>query len=201
MTRRVALVLLDPRTPSQPPPGVRASAWRAALAEDVAELAAGLAGVDSGVVATEAETPWAAELAWPGSVLTVAEVTASAAFGAAAGHDEVALLAADAPDLPALHVGKLFRALGSHPVAVVPAPDGGAVAVAARLPLPAWAVAAEPGMEPDAVTRLRAAAPHRGAVASAPGWHRLRVPADVHLLDPGLEGWEATRALLSVSSG
>jgi hypothetical protein len=29
-----------------------------------------------------------------------------------------------------------------------------------------------------------------------PGWHRLRTPDDLRLLDPGLEGWENTRALL-----
>jgi hypothetical protein len=34
-------------------------------------------------------------------------------------------------------------------------------------------------------------------IATAPGWHRLRTPADLTRLDPGLEGWDNTRALLS----
>ncbi|WP_284454825.1 hypothetical protein [Actinomadura madurae] len=29
-----------------------------------------------------------------------------------------------------------------------------------------------------------------------PAWHRLRTLDDLRLLDPGLEGWENTRALL-----
>jgi hypothetical protein len=191
VTRRAVLVLLDPAAVSEPPPGVAPQRWRTALAEDVADLAGTLAGVDAGVVATAAETSWAAGLLWPDAlVLTVAEVTPVHAFDAAGGYDEVAVLAADVPDLPALHVGKLFRALGRHTVAVAPADGGGAVAIAARLPLPPWVRAAAPTLGQCAVAG-------RPDVATTPGWHRLRVPADVHRLDPGLEGWEATRALLS----
>jgi hypothetical protein len=46
------------------------------------------------------------------------------------------------------------------------------------------------------VARLRGAAPRRALVVT-PAWRRLRTPADLGGLDPGLEGWEATRALLS----
>jgi hypothetical protein len=49
----------------------------------------------------------------------------------------------------------------------------------------------------DAVQRLRAAAPRRTAVAIGPGWHRVRSADDLASLDPGLEGWEVTRAALS----
>jgi hypothetical protein len=202
VTRRAALVLLDPGVSPMPPPGVSADSWRAALAEDVADLVGGLAGVEGGVVAAGAEAAWAAGLVWPGApVFSVADVTALAAFDAAAraGHEEAAVLAPDAPDLPALHIGKLFRALGSHPVAVAPAADGGAVAVAVRLPVPDWVRGARPGLDEAAVQRLRAAAPAPRDVAAAPSWHRLRIPADIRRLDPGLEGWDATRALLSAT--
>jgi hypothetical protein len=33
-------------------------------------------------------------------------------------------------------------------------------------------------------------------VESTPEWRRLRGPADLATLDPALEGWDATRALL-----
>jgi len=33
-------------------------------------------------------------------------------------------------------------------------------------------------------------------VQVVPGWRRQRGPADLAALDPGLEGWEATRRLL-----
>ena len=40
-------------------------------------------------------------------------------------------------------------------------------------------------------------APAAELVQSTPDWHRLRGPAAVQRLDPALEGWEETRALLS----
>jgi hypothetical protein len=83
------------------------------------------------------------------------------------------------------------------------------VALAARLPAVPWLVAALAGGpapaagpravgldSPDALRGLRSAAPRSGMVHKGPGWHRLRAPDDVRLLDPGLEGWENTRALL-----
>jgi len=33
-------------------------------------------------------------------------------------------------------------------------------------------------------------------VQAVPGWHRLRSVEDLSRLDPGLEGWQATRGLL-----
>ena len=66
------------------------------------------------------------------------------------------ILAPDAPDLPALLIGKLFRALGSAPVSVCPEVSGnGLVALAARFPLPAWL--ADVTLDtPDALARLAA---------------------------------------------
>jgi len=43
---------------------------------------------------------------------------------------------------------------------------------------------------------LRKTAPQPGDVSSAPEWRRLRGPAELASLDPALEGWENTRALL-----
>jgi hypothetical protein len=67
----------------------------------------------------------------------------------------------------------------------------------ARLPAADWLGAAGVGLDtPDAHSRLAAAAPRPGALVVASGWHRLRVAGDIAALDHGLEGWEATRAVL-----
>jgi len=120
------------------------------------------------------------------------------------GASQAAVLAADAPDLPPLLIGKLLRALGSQrrgQIALCPAEGGGLVALAAWLPAPGWlsVVRTGPGSEldlEDIAERLDGAAPRRGAVRTGPGWRRIRSPADVARLDPGLEGWDATRDLL-----
>jgi hypothetical protein len=100
---------------------------------------------------------------------------------------------ADAPDLPRLLVGKLFGACEDTQAGVLPSSDGRLVGIAARLPLPAWldGVTLDAGLD-----WLHARAPVK-AVQVGPGWHRLKDPADVARLDPRLEGWYATRALLS----
>jgi hypothetical protein len=106
------------------------------------------------------------------------------------------VVAPDAPDLPALLLGKLHSALTSAQVAVCPAEGGGLVAIASRLPVPEWLRAADPMLDDaDVLARLSAAAPRRSFVVGA-GWHRVRSEEDLHRLDPGLEGWEATRTLL-----
>ncbi|MGH3240982.1 MAG: hypothetical protein ACRDNL_11430, partial [Spirillospora sp.] len=89
-------------------------------------------------------------------------------------------------------------ACAAHQGDRVPGPHG-LVALAARLPLPGWldVVLREVDLDtPDALARLRTAAPRPGLVPQGPGWHRLRTPHDLRFLDPGLEGWENTRALL-----
>ncbi|WP_307801275.1 hypothetical protein [Actinomadura violacea] len=204
---RVAAVLpFDPSGPSAAPPGVDDAEFRLALLEDVYEVAAGLEFVTAALVVAP-DTPAAAEtITWPGTPI-VHEAAPAAAFAAlhALGAREAALIAPDAPDLPPLLIGKLFRALGSAPAAACQAAGGhGLVALAARLPLPGWLAAAlddlgAPLDVPDGLARLRAAAPRPGLVPQGPGWHRLRTPADLRLLDPGLEGWENTRALLEGS--
>lgn len=203
MTRIVAVSV----TPGVGPdlPGVDRGELRLALLEDTCDVVAGLPLVEQAlVVSAPGDREPAADLVAPGTpVLAVppggpGEVTAAglrALF--AAGADEAVLVAGDAPDLPPLLLGKLFRGLGSAHVAVVPAVGGGLVALAARRPLADWFVTAGRGLDSsDALARLRAAAPRR-ALSVAPGWHRIRTAADVGRLDHDLEGWDATRLLLT----
>jgi hypothetical protein len=73
------------------------------------------------------------------------------------------------------------------------------VALGLRLPVPGWwprEVDPVRDTASDPSSTLAAAAPRRGSVATAPTWHRLHSPDAVHRLDPGLEGWERTRAIL-----
>jgi hypothetical protein len=180
------------------PPGVELAAWRAALAEDVVDLLAPLPQVEPAIAAVAEDLALAESIAWPSMpVYQVEQPTPRAALAAAAagGYGRAAVVCADAPDLPALLVGKLLRPLTTRAVAVAPAIDGGLLGVAARLPLPDWLPDVD--QEADDVAKVRAAAPNPTLVAAAPAWHRMRGPLDLHRLDPGLDGWEATRALLS----
>ncbi|MFI0373329.1 hypothetical protein ACH35V_36180 [Actinomadura sp. 1N219] len=202
---RFAAVLSLPGRPLDVPPGVDARAFRLALLEDTYEVVAGLELVTSALVLDPPDQPDAEAVTWPGTPI-VREPTLAGAFAAlhALGAGTAALVAPDAPDLPPLLIGKLFRALGHAPAAACPAQSddragGRLVALAARLPLPGWLATALQDVDldtPDALARLRAAAPRPGLVPQGPGWHRLRTASDLRFLDPGLEGWENTRALL-----
>ncbi|WP_283135637.1 hypothetical protein [Rhizohabitans arisaemae] len=200
MTTRFAGVLVTPGMAAAAPVGTDRSAFLSAVAEDVYELLAGLESVTPVLVTA---VPGLEEITWPGTpVIDVAGepdpvragFAGMAGLGAADADPQAVLVAADAPDLPALLIGKLFRGLGGREVAICPDQRGAPVALAARLPLPGWV---EVGFETDqALVRLRAAAPGPRRVYAGPGWHRLREPADLRRLDVGLEGWEQTRALL-----
>ncbi len=212
-TRRLALVLVEAAdgVVGRPPPGVDSSAWSRALVEDTYEVAAGLAEAQAGLAGPTSRLPDLALLTWPGAVLVdctpapvlgalpagalpaASLVIASALTGAA---DVLVLLAPDAPDIPALHVGKLFQALEHAQLAWSPVADGGVAALGFALPLAAWVQALAPVLDGDPAA-WRAAAPRPGAAVATPGWHRLRSPADLRHLDPGLSGWEQTRALLA----
>ncbi|MFB4297081.1 hypothetical protein [Actinomadura sp. NTSP31] len=222
ITGRCAAVLpFDPSGPSAAPPGVDDAEFRLAMLEDVYEVAAGLEFVAAALAVDPDGPPDAETITWPGTPI-VREPAPAAAFAAlhALGAEEAALIAPDAPDLPPLLIGKLFRALGSAPAAACQDTGGrGLVALAARLPLPGWLATALDDLSaapdssgrassghgaaaldvPDALARLRAAAPRPGLVPQGPAWHRIRTPGDLRLLDPGLEGWENTRALLEGS--
>jgi hypothetical protein len=180
------------------PPGTDRQAWRAAMAEDLVDLLTPLPRVHAAIAAVAADLPLAAEIAWPTTrIYEVPAPTIRAALAAAAldGHDKAAVILADAPDLPAMLIGKLLRPLSTRELVLAPAHNGGLLGAAARLPLPAWLP--ELDAESGDVATARRPAPEPTMVASAPGWHRLRGPADLRRLDPALDGWEATRAILT----
>ncbi|MCW3814893.1 hypothetical protein ONA91_10550 [Micromonospora sp. DR5-3] len=218
MARRVVVALLAPV--AWTPPGIDPTRWRTALAEDVVDLLATLNEVETAVAVTPGDRWLADAVVWPGTaVYEVPEPTVNAVFAALAGtdraaaagadraaaagtaerahYDQAAVVVADAPDVPGLTLGKLLRPLSSRPVAVAPVEDGvpGLLGVAARLPVPDWLPVLD--LETAAPAEVRAAAPRPGDVAVTVGWRRLRGPADLAVLDPAVEGWEATRALLS----
>jgi glycosyltransferase A (GT-A) superfamily protein (DUF2064 family) len=177
------------------PPGADPAEFRLAMLEDTYEVVAGLELVTPVLALTEPDED-AEAITWPGTqVVLTTGLQALLDQLAALGAEQAAVVAHDAPDLPPLLLGKLFRALGSGEVAICPAKGGGLVALAARLPAPPWLKEIDLDT-PDAPSRLRAAAEVPGAVRSGPGWHRLRAPEDLSRLDPGLEGWDNTRVLL-----
>lgn len=192
--RRTVVVPLSP--PSWTPPGVDPRRWRHALAEDVVDLLATLAEVEPAVAVVAGDRELAGSVVWPTMrVYELPVLTANAIFTAvgADGYDQAAIVAPDAPDLPAMLIGKLLRPLSSRPLAVAPGATGGLLGLAARLPVPEWLP--EVDLTGDAAA-VRAAAPGAGDVAIVPGWHRMSGPEGLSRLDPELEGWEATRALL-----
>lgn len=193
MTSRFVAVLAGDEVAA--PPGVDPAEFRLAVLEDTYEVVAGLEFVTP-VLALTAPDEDAEAITWPGTEI----VRTSGLFEllgdlAGLGAEQAAVVAHDAPDLPPLLLGKLFRSLGGGEVAICPAKGGGLVALAARLPAPSWVEGVDLDTV-DAPSRLRAAAGRPGAVRSGPGWHRLRMPADLARLDPGLEGWDNTRVLL-----
>lgn len=196
MPRRAVIALLVP-VPWHPP-GIDAQAWRTALAEDVVDLLATLSEVEPAIAATPGDRPLAEAIAWPGMpIYEIPTLAVSAALAAAAadGFEQAAVLAADAADLPGLTVGKLLRPLTTRPVAVAAAgPPGGLLGVAARLPAASWLAGLD--LDTGSAGLLRHAAPSPADVVSTPQWRRLRGPDDLATLDPALEGWEVTRALL-----
>jgi hypothetical protein len=196
VVRRVVAVLLVPVTWS--PPGVGRATWRAALAEDVVDLLARLAQAEPAIAATPADRELAEQIAWPGMrIYEVATATYRPVLTAAAadGFDQAAVVAGDAPDVPGMILGKLLAPLDSKAIAVAPGgPGGGLLGLAARLPVPEWLVDLD--LDAASAQLVRRTAPQPSEVTSTPEWRRLRGPAELSLLDPALEGWENTRALL-----
>jgi hypothetical protein len=187
---RVAVVLAA--VEAVPPPGIPAVPFAQACCADTYEVLAGMEEIVSGIAGSEDHE----DLLWPESVLVPATTVREVADWAAGRFGALVVVPADAPDLPQLVVAKVFKALVRAQVCVAPERAGaGSVAIGVQLPWPGWL--------PDDLTLdadhagLSARAPQRRLLARGPDWHRLRTPAAVDRLDPGLEGWEETRALLA----
>jgi hypothetical protein len=178
------------------PPGIDPVLFGRALIEDVVDVLASLSGVDTAIVADESTVDDAKAVSWAGAPVVTA-ATPVAAFVALrrGGYEQATLFVPDVPDLPALLAAKPFSGLSTSDTAVVPALGGGLIALGSRLPVPAWLPSTVDFG--TSLEELRAAAPAPAELAVAPTWRRLRAPTDVATLDPALEGWEATRALLS----
>jgi hypothetical protein len=213
VTERVVAVLAQP-SPSMAAtlPAKLADRVVAAMLEDVVDLVTDTPMVGPALAVVPGFRDVAEAFIWPGTLVvdvvaapTVAAVLAALAQAVPDSAVAVAVVVPDVPDLPTLLLGKLFSALAGPrgaDVAVCPAQAvggldfGGLVAVAANLPLPNWLVESQVSLDDThALEALRGAAP-RGALSVGPGWHRIRRNADLDDLDPGLEGWEATRAYL-----
>ena len=205
MSGSVVVALLAP--PVWTPPWVDPVAWRVALAEDVVDLISALANVDLAIAAPAGDLWLATAIGWPitpgyeiGPVAAAFEPEPVAAVLAAAqadGYERAVVICADAPDLPALLIGKLLAPLTSRSVVLGPAIGGGLFGLASVLPAPAWLPEGLAAMSRDGqLKEVHAAAGRPTLVATAQPWHRLRTPGDLDRLDRGLEGWDATRALL-----
>jgi hypothetical protein len=173
-----------------------------AMLEDVVDLVEAMREVEAALAVSDGAADEVRAVTWPGMPVVDVPATPSACDVldalAAIGAEEAGIVCADAPDLPVLLLGKLHSALTGAEVAVCPAADGRLVALASRLPVPDWLRASEATLDdPDVVRRLRAQAPRR-ALHVGPGWHRIRGAEDAGMLDRGLEGWDATRAVLGL---
>jgi len=192
--RRLAAVVARHSALAGAPPGIDAAAFAHACLADSYEVLADLVAVSCGIVGTAAEVN---DLLWPGSLRLAPASTRELVLGLGGRYDEVVLVPADVPDLPGLVVAKVFKALRRADVCVAPERGGGgAVAVGIRVPWPEW-ISVDLDLDDDPVARLTELAPRRSQVAVGPDWHRMRGPTAVERLDPGLEGWELTRSLLS----
>jgi hypothetical protein len=192
--RRLVLVVARHDAAGAAPPGVDPAAFARACLADTYEVAADLVGARSGLVGP----PELDELLWPDAVRLDERGLGVLLETCAALADEVVLVPADVPDLPGLVLAKQLKVLHRADVAVAPERDGpGCVALGFRLPVASWVPVGELDLDLDPRSTLRVTAPSPGLVETTPDWHRLRGPAAVHRLDPALEGWEETRALLS----
>jgi Uncharacterized protein conserved in bacteria (DUF2064) len=192
--RRLAVVLSRYDAAAGAPPGIDPHQFAAACLADTYEVVAELTEVESGI----AGPAWVGDLLWPGDRSWPADITVpDLAAQVSSQMDELVVVPADVPDLPALVLAKVFKALQRADIVLAPERTGGCVAIGLALPMAGWIPADILDLDGRSTTALEAAAPRRNRWALAPEWHRLRTPAAVHRLDPGLEGWEQTRALLS----
>jgi hypothetical protein len=193
--RRVAIVLARYSGAAAAPEGVDPDAFAAACLLDSYEVMADLIGVRSGIAGPDG----VAEMLWPGALHFPPNITVPTLANELAGDaDELVIVPADLPDLPGLVLAKLFKVLHRSDIAVAPERTrDGCVAIGVSLPLAEWISEDAFDLNHNPYTRLSAIAPRRSRCTLTPAWHRLRTPEDVARLDPGLEGWEETRTLLS----
>jgi hypothetical protein len=196
--RRTAVVLACYDASGAAPEGIDPANFAAACLLDSYEVVADLIGVTSGIAGPAA----VAEMLWPGALHLPAEMTVPMmAHQLSEVADELVVLPADLPDLPGLVLAKLFKVLHRTDFAIAPEQDGeGCAAIGVSLPLADWIPDDAFDLDHNPYERLSAIAPRRSRCTLAPAWHRLRTPADLRRLDPGLEGWEETRALLGGDS-
>ncbi|MFD0887382.1 hypothetical protein ACFQ08_22800, partial [Streptosporangium algeriense] len=114
---RLVAVVVTSSMSAAAPPGVDPGSFLTAVVEDTYELVSALDFVTPVLVTS---VPRMEEIVWPGTmVLEIPELSgaplvraAFEALSAAAPYaGQVVLLSGDAPDLPPLLIGKLFRAL------------------------------------------------------------------------------------------
>ena len=192
--RRLAVILARHHAARGTPPGIDPGAFAAACLADSYEVVAGLTDVQSGI----AGPAQARELLWPTDRLWPVDIAVPDLAAEVSGEiDELVVVPADVPDLPALVLAKVFRALQRADIVIAPERAGsGCVAIGISVPMATW-IPGQLDLDSNPITQLQAAAPRRNRFAVAPEWHRLRTPTALERLDPGLEGWEETRALLS----
>ena len=195
--RRVAIVLARYGASQASPEGIDSSAFANACLLDSYEVVADLIGVASGIAGPDS----VADMLWPGALHLPADITVPTLAAQLSGTaDELVVVPADLPDLPGLVLAKLFKVLHRTDIAIAPEQGGdGCAAIGASLPLANWIPEDAFDLDHNPFERLSAAAPRKSRCTLAPAWHRLRTPNDLRRLDPGLEGWEETRALLAVS--
>jgi hypothetical protein len=193
--RRAAVVLARNDASRAAPEGIDPAAFAAACLLDSYEVVADLIGVESGIAGPTS----VAEMLWPGALHLPADMTVPMmARQLSEVADELVVIPADLPDLPGLVLAKLFKVLHRTDIAIAPERDGeGCAAIGVSVPLADWIPDDAFDLDRNPFERLSAIAPRRSRCALAPPWHRLRTPVDLRRLDPGLEGWEETRALLA----
>ena len=193
--RRVAVVLARYDAARAAPEGVDPGAFAEACLLDSYEVVADLIEVRSGIAGPAA----VAEMLWPEALHLPPDITVPALARQLSGQaDELVVVPADVPDLPGLVLAKLFKVLHRTDIGIAPERTGsGCVAIGVSLPLADWIPDDAFDLDDNPLTRLSATAPRRSRWTLTPSWHRLRTPRDVGRLDPGLEGWEETRALLA----
>src|SRR5215203_2476183 len=105
-TRRLALVLARHHAATGAPPGIDPGAFAAACLTDSYEVVAGLTDVQSGI----ASPAKAGELLWPTDRLWPAYIALPDLAAEVSGEiDELVVVPADVPDLPALVLAKVFE--------------------------------------------------------------------------------------------